>query len=234
MPLKITNILDWRYAWAARKAGWRIGGGLFHDNIEAFESMDNKSTVFENSYLTVKENVTQTITEQDYSVMTFGGIVNAAYEQPLGLNWQLGGNAAFKAGTRSYDIVLTESRKEYINNNAPTVNTTESTEYKKAYTLKETSGNLYLGFYPSTRSYLQVSVDGKYTDLQDLYYEYFLSGHIYAYLYLSPKTRINAGYGLSMYNSGNVLSPTSFITNQYSTGKSTNSFFSLSYNYYFL
>lgn len=224
----------WRYARADRKTGWRIGGGFFHDNIEAFESVDIKRTEFKNSYLTVEEDITQNIYEQDYSVMTFGGIVNAAYEQPLGLNWQLGGNAAFKAGTRSYDIVRTDSEKKYVNNNLPTVNTTESTEYKKDYTLKETSGDLYIGFYPSTRSYLQISVDGKYTDLQDLCFDYSLSGRISAYLYLSPQTRINAGYSLSMNRSANNLNPNSFITSNNSTSESTYSSFSLSYNYYFL
>jgi len=224
----------WRYARADRKSGWRIGGGFFMEGTNAFESWDNKSTAFVNSNLTVNEHVSQTITEQDYSAQTFGGIINAACEQPLGLNWQLGGNAAFKAGTKSYDIVRTDSRKDYLNNNPPTVNTTESSEYKEDYTLKETSGNLYLGFYPNTRSYLQLSVDGRYTDLQDLYYNYLLYGRISAYLYLSPQTRINARYSLSMDRSGNNLNPTSFLNSSSSTDKDLRSSFSLSYNYYFL
>jgi len=223
----------WRYARTDRKAGWRIGGGFLMEGTNAFESIDDKKTEFENIYLTVKENITQDILEQDYSAQTFGGIINATYEQPLGLNWQLGGSAAFKAGTKSYDIVLTKSRKEYVNNNQPTVNTTESTELKENYTLKETSGNLYLGFYPSTRSYLQVGVAGRYTDLQDLCFDYSLSGRISAYLYLSPQTRINAGYSLSMNRSANNFNPTSFITSNNSTTESTYSSFSLSYNYYF-
>lgn len=184
----------WRYANAYRSSGWRATAGfLFSETNYAYddESTDTKYVLKDSVQ---REYYNTRLTKCDKTNRIIGGTIKLAYEKPIGLNWQTGSNLEFLSGIQKCDFSRTGSQQT-VDSVTHLLSTTE--KFNKEFTINRASGRIYAGFYPNTRSYLQIGFAGSYSDLENMGSYYTLSGSLNGYFYFSPKLKLEAYFALN-------------------------------------
>lgn len=222
----------WRYANVYRSSGWRATAGFLFSKTNS--TYDNKLT---DTQYVIKDSIQYEyyntgLIKCDKNNSIIGATIKLAYEKPVGLNWQIGSNLELLGGIQKFDFTATNSRQIVDSTTNRLFSTTE--KFNKEYTLTRTTGRIYTGFFPNTRSYLQIGFDGSYSDVENMGSYYTISGSLNGYFYFSPKLKLEAYYSLNKDRTSN-----DFISSKQNNNfdlinrrsENTYSSFSLSLNY---